>query len=192
MARSAIKSRVDLPIPGSPLTRTSEAGNDSTAEHPIELRDPGRKPRRVGRGDVREADERLGRQVSRRARRPGDLLDERPPAPAFGTATQPLPGRVAALRAGMLDGRLRHPPIVRRGPDAEGSRFVTKVRRGRTDRPLPDHDYLELSRPSRRPCRPATNRRPGRSPSRALRPRSARSRSPRRRPSCRLESSPPA
>ena len=90
IARRAMSSSVDFPIPGSPLTRTSEAGTSPPPEHPIELGNAGRKPVGLGRLDLVESNERL-RDGGRGRAAPllGALLEKRSPRAAAGATPEP-------------------------------------------------------------------------------------------------------
>src|SRR5581483_4870076 len=81
--------------------------NEPAAEDAVELGYARRDPLCLLGGDVHEAQKRL-RRCLRSAGPAHDLLDERPERGAAGALPEPSPRRVAALRARVLDGRLRH------------------------------------------------------------------------------------
>ena len=113
MSRSAISRSVDLPIPGSPLTRTSEAGT----RPPPRTRSSSGTP--VGRRSASEASTSTSRRSGRAGAaacpslRGNALLDEGAPALALRTAAEPPPGRVTAFGACVLD-ELPSPPVQSR------------------------------------------------------------------------------
>ena len=114
-----------------------ERGRDEpAAEHAVELGHAGRDPLGVGGVDLHEAQERLtlgGRSANSGRRSESTFLDQRPPAVARRTTTEPLARRVPALRARVLNGRLRHGRTsLGRRSDAEGAR-IRAERRARAE-----------------------------------------------------------
>ena len=100
-------------------------GHETSAEHPVELVDPGRDPGGLLGGDVNEAKQRpcLGRLGA--AGRSG-FLQERPERPATGAASEPPPGDGAALGTRELNGRcFRHQATVRASSDGICVDFAT-------------------------------------------------------------------
>ena len=69
---SAWSSSVLLPIPGSPTSRVTEPGNQPTAEHAVELTDPGGHRRRRARAHLADRDGPIGRAI-----RPAPSADRR-------------------------------------------------------------------------------------------------------------------
>ena len=129
---------VDLPMPGSPETRTRLAGTSppprtrSSSATPVGIRSASEASTSTSRSSGRPAGSGAA-HAGRRGERA--LLDQRPPLPARGTAAEPLPGRVPALGACVLEGRLRHGrPSLGRRSDAEAARLragsVSITRRG--------------------------------------------------------------
>jgi hypothetical protein len=99
--------------------------HEPAAEDAVELGHAGGDPLRLVGLDVGEAEEGL-----RRGLRPGvtreDVLDERSERAAGGALAQPAPGRVTALRAGVVDGSgLGHPTIVGLRADGDRAEAVT-------------------------------------------------------------------
>ena len=112
---SAISSRVDLPTPGSPPTRTSDAGTMPAAQDPVELGQAGGDARRPPRSRLRRGGAASGRFRSSRGQpAPGRkrFLDERPERAAARALAEPARGGLTALGARELDGRLRHRAIL--------------------------------------------------------------------------------
>ena len=81
-----------MPTPGSPPISTSDPGDEAAAEHPVELADAGREPRRGEHVDVAEQADgrRADRAAGARRRRPHRLLVERVPDAAARAAAKPL------------------------------------------------------------------------------------------------------
>ena len=86
---------VDLPIPGSPPTSTSEPGHEPAAQDAVELVDPEAQPRQVGIGD----------------RRPG-----RPARAAPPTAARSPAGRARVGSRTTVSTRVFQPPQARHWP----------------------------------------------------------------------------
>ena len=114
-----------LADPGVAGDEDEARGDEAAAEHAVELGDSGRDPLGLGGLDLDEPEERPTGRLG--AAHPGcgrerALLDQAPPRPARGTAAEPLPGRVPALGACVLEGRLRHRrPSLGRRSDAEAT-----------------------------------------------------------------------
>ena len=118
-----------LPDPRVAADEDEARGHEPAAENAVELGDARRDPLGVGRLDVDEAEQRPSCRLSRAFRHRGDpLLDERAPASARRALAEPLPGRVPALGAGVLDcrGLCHGRPIV--GPGSDVSRLLGQSR----------------------------------------------------------------
>ena len=116
IAASAISRSVDFPTPGSPPTRTSEAGTRPPPSTRSSSGDARRDPLGLLDLDLGEPQQRL------RARRCPFAAPAAPPrracrsSPQLGTAAEPAAGRVAALGAGEVNGgSLRHAAESRSG-----------------------------------------------------------------------------
>ena len=107
-----------LPDPRVAADEDERGRDESASQHPIELGNAGRKPVGLGRLDLVESNEGL-RDGGRGRAAPllGALLEKRSPRAAAGATPEPLPGRVAALGAHVLDDRLRHVASLWSGPD---------------------------------------------------------------------------
>ena len=131
-------SSVDLPTPGSPLSRIAAPGHDAAAEHAVELADAARAARRVGRVDRRDRPcgaARAGRDRRDRADDADRLgcLDHGAPLLALAAAADPLEGRPPALgapvrRGGRASGG--HGFSVGEARDIPGSHAVRSTRAG--------------------------------------------------------------
>ena len=109
IAPSAVSRSVDFPTPGSPPTRTSDAGNEPAAENAVELGDAGRDALGlVGRRRRRSERASTGRAAAELRRRAVKLLDERPEGAAARALPEPAARCRATLGARELNGDLRH------------------------------------------------------------------------------------
>src|SRR2546423_3475410 len=98
---------------------------DAAAKDAVELRNARRDPLGLGRLDVDEAEQRLRRRF--RAGPPDDVLDQRSEGVAARAFPEPPAGGIAAVGAGVSDGRLGDLAILGAGPD-DGSVGSVSIR----------------------------------------------------------------